>query len=175
MPNDQFFYYIRGNLLGIVPTPTESTASKATGTVTVASSTCTDASAGFGVNTLIQDLVEVNGTLHIIVSNTATTFTVDGTPTAGTYTIYKKGLEVWYLKLPSNLTSDSQDLGGNEIDHWNIVYGVIWRVLSMNNDMQNAEYYRQLYEAGKEKRRTEKVREAGPLHIQPWNFRSDLT
>ncbi|KKN78271.1 hypothetical protein LCGC14_0351300 [marine sediment metagenome] len=174
MPNDQLFYYVRGNLLGIVPTPTESTASKATGTVTVSSSTCTDSSAGFGTNTLIQDLVEVNGTLHIIVSNTATTFTVDGTPTAGTYTIYKKGLEIWYLKLPSNLTSDSDSLAGNEIDHWTMVYGVISRVLAMNGQLNESEYYRRLYEDGKEKRRVEKVREAGPLHIQPWNIRSDL-
>ena len=172
--NDQLFYYVRGNLIGIVPTPTESTDSKATGTATVAASTCTDASASFGTNTLIQHLVEVNGTLHIIVSNTATTFTVDGTPTAGTYIVYKKGLEIWYHKLPSNLTSDAQDLAGNEIDHWGIVWGVISRVLAMRNELPQSEYYRQLYEEAKNSRKKEKIREAGPLHIEPWNFRSDL-
>lgn len=171
------FYYRRGQLLGIIPTPTEATDSLYTSTGTVSGSTITDSSADYNVNSLYQKLIEIDSSNYVITANTATVITVDGTPTAGsqTYTIYDRGIEVWYEQLADALSDDATEVNGEELDHWAIVYGVAARVLEAMGQTEKSLLYEAKFKALIEERNKEhQDTHSEPMFMQPWNLRSDL-
>ncbi len=86
---------IQGTLIDYVPTTGLTTGTIGTSTVSNGLLTNTDLSQSWTVNELRGKLVEVGVTNHVIVSNTATTFTVLSTSTqSGTYTLKDYGTVV---------------------------------------------------------------------------------
>ncbi len=171
------FYYRRGVFIGILPTPTADTGTLFTGTGTVSTSTITDSGASWNVNSLYQKVVVIDNSSFIILSNTATTFTVDGTPTTGsqTYTIYDRGLEVWFEQLADTLSDDSTEADGEELDHWAIVYGVAARILETMGQPEKSLLYEAKFRGLIEERNREhQDTHSEPMFVQPWNLRSDL-
>jgi hypothetical protein len=171
------FYYRRGRLLGIIPTPTEATDSLYTSTGTVSGSTITDSGASYEVNSLYQKLIEIDSSNYVITANTATVITVDGTPATGSqaYTIYDRGIEVWYEQLPDSLSDDTTEVNGEELDHWAIVYGVAARVLETMGQAEKSLLYEAKFQALIEERNKEhQDTHSEPMFMQPWNLRSDL-
>lgn len=81
-------------------------------------SVVTPSSFSYEKNTLTNYLCIVGTSLFIIESNTTSTFTVNGTPdsSAVTFTIYKLGIQIWYSRIPTYLTSGTDNMPGQDID-----------------------------------------------------------
>jgi len=105
-------------MLGIYPAPTEDTQEKDSGSCTVSGSTVTPSSFSFQKNSLINYLALVGSSYFIINANTTSTFTVNGTPSASatTYTIYKRGIQIWYSRIPDFLDEGTDELPGDDMD-----------------------------------------------------------
>ncbi len=171
------FFYRRGRILGIIPTPTAATGTLFTGTGTVSGSTITDSGASWNVNSLYQKLIKIDVTNYVVISNTTTTITVDGTPSSGSqaYTVYDRGLEVWFEQLPDTLSDDSTEADGEELDHWAIVYGVAARILeTMGQPEKSLLYEAKFRNLIEERNREHQDTHSEPMFMQPWNLRSDL-
>jgi hypothetical protein len=112
------WFWIRGRTLGIYPAPTEDTQEKDSGTCTVSGSLVTPDSFSFSKNSLINYLCLVGSSYFIINNNTTAAFTVNGVPSASatTYTIYNRGIQIWYSRIPDFLDEGSDELPGDDMD-----------------------------------------------------------
>jgi len=113
------WYYVRGRTLGIYPVPDQDTETKYTGACTVSGSVVTPSSSfGPTKNSLINYLALVGNSYFIINANTTTTFTVNGVPASGsvTFTIYKRGIQIWYSRIPDFLDEGTDELPGEDMD-----------------------------------------------------------
>jgi hypothetical protein len=180
------WYWKEGDKLRIHPEPEQSTSADVTGTITIpggiVGSIVTVTTGDLGaVNSQKRKLVLLGSNYHTITANSATTFTVDGTPagTEAAYTIYNHGIQIWGIRRPDDLIIGSDDaIPGSDVDAMAISYGAALEMAMTLPDKRKASVnvqglqflYNQYFTRAMKSTNTKNF---APIAITPWTFRSD--
>lgn len=129
------WYWIEGERIFIHPAPLANTAVETSGACTIAGSTVTISSGTLGDdNALRNRLILLGSTYYIISSHDSDEISVEGTPSAVVvaYTIYKKGLEIWGTRRPTELMiNGTASVPGSDVDVMSIILRASYNVAVM--------------------------------------------
>ena len=174
------WYWILGDRVQIYPEPEENTGTETSGACTTSGSIVTISTGDLGeTNEMKRRLALVGSSYYVVLANSSTTFTVDGTldGTEITYTIYEHGLEIWGIKRPTALTIGGTDaMPGSDVDAMAVVLGASYIIAMMLPDKSKINFsgIRQLQmDYRRQSKQSALNLRSAPITISPWTFRSD--